>query len=160
LRQFESNRQLSHTLHLEDSAKIMMKDAELDGEAELIEINPDSTIASDLMVIWHNKHQAEICICLNEGSRHPNLSLVGLVSGKSIAMLEWSLVVSTTPYTEYCGSYLKSWMDPGSYFLEVLIIHCKRFGTTALEKLETNYNDDVEKIGIEERLALTTFMSV
>jgi len=32
----------------------------------------------------------------------------------------------------HCGSYKKSWVLPGMYFLEVLIIHCNDFGVNAL----------------------------
>ncbi len=106
-----------------------------------IEINPDSTISSDIFGIWHNQNLAQVCVRLKEGSRCPHPSLVGRLYGKSITMLEWSQIAPAgSLFTEYCGSYANAWLDPGTYFLEILIIHCNGFGTTALEVIRADPN--------------------
>lgn len=74
---------------------------------------------------------------LKEGSRCPHPSLVGRLSGPLLTVLEWSQVLSQDKQdqsTVYCGSYKNSWLLPGVYFLEVLIIHCNGFGVTAFER--------------------------
>jgi hypothetical protein len=65
-----------------------------------------------------------------------------------------------TTFTEYCGSYKHSWLDPRIYFLEVIIIHYNGFGTTALDRLEMNPNVDEKKLKLESGLHLTLHMSM
>jgi hypothetical protein len=128
-------RQLLSVLSFKDPATIIMKDAHLDSGSPSIGINPHSTISSDVVDIWHNQRRSKVCLRLKEGARCPNPSLVGQLSGKSIATLEWYQVpLVDYPITEYCGSYKHSWLDPRIYFLEIIIIHCNGFRTTALDR--------------------------
>ena len=112
-----------------------------------LSINPDSVISSDAVSIWHNVTSSSICIRLKRGSRCPRPSLVGRLSGKSVAMLEWSTVKQlNSSDTFHCGSYSNAWIDRGIYFVELMIIHCNGFGVMALDDdvhwedwLEYNY---------------------
>lgn len=138
----QHRRKLFSLIRFRDPATTAMKNSQLYADLapfiEPVEINPDSTISSDLYAIWHNQNLANVCLRLKVGSRCSHPSLIGRLHGKSIAMLEWSLASSTdSPFIEYCGSYANAWLDPGTYFLEILIIHCNGFGTTALETIKT-----------------------
>eukprot|EP00804_Cyclotella_cryptica_P021995 CCRYP_000927-RA/>CCRYP_000927-RA protein AED:0.04 eAED:0.04 QI:155/1/1/1/1/1/3/380/537 len=134
-------RKLLSLIQFNDPVTSVMKNSHPDAFIAPVEINPDSTISSDLFGIWHNQNLAEVCVRLKEGSRCPHPSLVGRLYGNSITMLEWSQVAPEgSPYTEYCGSYANAWLDPGTYFLEILIIHCNGFGTTALETIRADPN--------------------
>jgi hypothetical protein len=115
---------------------------------EPIDINPNSTVASDILTLWHNPKRCEVCIHLRGGARCPRPSLVGRLSGESIAMLQWTESIPTASNnsnttgntTMYCGSYTNSWLSPGIYFLELIIIHCRDFGMQTLNKIRsTNY---------------------
>ena len=69
---------------------------------------------------------------------------MGRLPGPMLAVLDWNQEVtapsspqnnnhqSTTEIT-YCGSYNNSWLHPGSYLIEVIIVHCNDFGVTALK---------------------------
>jgi len=57
-----------------------------------------------------------------------------------LAVLEWNEEVSSRSTIVYCGSYKNSWLPPSEYFLEVIVIHCKDFGVTAL-KSESNMDE-------------------
>ena len=104
-------------------------------------INPDSVIASDVLSIWHNVTSSSICVRLKSGSRCPRPSLVGRLSGKTVAMLEWSMVKQfNSSDTVHCGSYSNAWIDRGIYFVELLIIHCNGFGVMALDD-DVNWED-------------------
>ncbi len=102
-------------------------------ETILIDMNPKSTIASDISEIRHYPSTKSICLHLQSGSRCPMPDLLGRLSGSSIAMLEW---VQNHPDnnqafdggTVFCGSYANAWLMGGIYFLEILIIHCNGFG--------------------------------
>ena len=115
-----------------------------------LSINPDSVISSDVVSIWHNVTSSSICIRLKRGSRCPRPSLVGRLSGKSVAMLEWSTVKQlNSSDTVHCGSYSNAWIDRGIYFVELMIIHCNGFGVMALDDdarwedwLEYNFTDE------------------
>jgi hypothetical protein len=114
-------------------------------EHEIVRVptNPNSTVATDISAIFHYEHQEEVCIRLKAGSRCPHPSLVGRLSGQTIAMLNWRKADSAvTNGTSYCGSYAGSWLFPGIYFLEVIIIHCKGFGVTALDRILANPNEN------------------
>ena len=109
-------------------------------EVQKLAINPDSVIASDIISIWHNVTSSNICIRLRGGARCPRPSLVGRLSGKTIAMLEWSEVKQySSSDTMHCGSYSNAWIDSGIYFVELMIIHCNGFGVMALD--EMNWED-------------------
>ena len=109
-------------------------------EEKNIGINSNSTIAKDLSAVWHDIDQHSVCVRLREGSRCPHPSLVGRLSGPMLAMLEWSELLShdNSKTTVYCGSYKNSWLLPGVYFLEVIIIHCNGFGVTAFKQNNNN----------------------
>lgn len=120
---------------------------------EPIEINSNSTLTSDILALWHNPKKDEVCIHLRGGSRCPRPSLVGRLSGESIAMLRWTESIppsnsisdnnTADNATTYCGSYANSWLSPGIYFLEVIIIHCRDFGIQALNKIRsTNHTEN------------------
>jgi hypothetical protein len=115
-----------------------------------IEINPESTVSSDISSIWHNEDHSDICMQLNEGARCPRPSLVGRLSGEAIAILEWRVAHNPTleiqTGTVYCGSYEKYWLDPGIYFIEVIIIHCHGFGIQALDTIMSNPDHTVEDL--------------
>jgi hypothetical protein len=98
-----------------------------------ININPESTIASDISKIWHNPSTKSICIHLRSGSRCPAPDPLGRLSGTSIAMLKWAQKQSNHEQevgdgTVFCGSYTNAWLTGGIYFLEILIIHCNGLG--------------------------------
>ncbi|KAL7519099.1 hypothetical protein ACHAWX_003896 [Stephanocyclus meneghinianus] len=119
-----------------------------------VETNQSCTIASDISAIWHSPSDSSVCVSLLEGSRCPHPSLIGRLSGPSIAMLEWSMDTSPQDHgaeggTVYCGSYQDEWILEGTYFLEIVIIHCNGFGVTALERLKSkpdlNISDSFEQ---------------
>jgi hypothetical protein len=77
--------------------------------------------------------------------------LVGrLSSGKAIAILEWRMARNPTldiqNGTVYCGSYKNSWLDPGIYFIEVIILHCNGFGMKALDVIMSNPEHTAEDL--------------
>jgi hypothetical protein len=128
---------------------VAYKQPELTDPREPIEINTNSTVTPDILALWHNPGKGEVCIHLREDARCPRPSLVGRLSGQSIAMLQWT--ESTPPAnssttgnsTMYCGSYTNSWLSSGLYFLELIIIHCHDFGMQALNKIRsTNYTEN------------------
>eukprot|EP00804_Cyclotella_cryptica_P013958 CCRYP_002472-RA/>CCRYP_002472-RA protein AED:0.02 eAED:0.02 QI:20/1/1/1/1/1/2/566/489 len=144
--------QLSSVHHFKEPVSILTKNVQVDGALapfiHPIEINPDSSISSDILDIWHDQDLGAVCVRLKSGSRCPHPSLIGRLYGSSIAMLEWSQVApSGSPFTEHCGSYANRWLDPGSYFLEILIIHCNGFGTTALAKSRSDPTHDGRSVG-------------
>eukprot|EP00804_Cyclotella_cryptica_P024575 CCRYP_020214-RA/>CCRYP_020214-RA protein AED:0.07 eAED:0.07 QI:10/1/1/1/1/1/3/306/548 len=144
-------RQLSAVPHFQEPVKILSKNSKLVGDLapfiEPVEINPDSSISSDILGIWNNQKLGAVCVRLKAHSRCPHPSLIGRLYGKSIVMLEWSQVAPAgSRFTEYCGSYANRWLDPGSYFLEILIIHCNGFGTTALAKSRSERNHNGRRV--------------
>ena len=110
------------------------------GRIESIQINPNSTVSSDLQAIWHNPDEAKVCVRFKPEARCPHPSLVGRISGQSVIKLQWSQVAPVdNSFTEYCGSYAHSWIDPGRFFLDIIIIHCNGFGITALERIQSQH---------------------
>ena len=124
------------------------------GKIESIQINPNSTVSPDLQTIWHNPDEAKVCVRFKPEARCPHPSLVGRISGQSVAMLQWSqAALIESESTEYCGSYANSWIEPGIYFLEIIIIHCNGFGITALERIQSQrLHPDQNGSSIEEWL--------
>ena len=107
---------------------------------EPIEINPYSTVASDIQEIWHDRQQSKVCIQFKPEARCPHPSLVGRLSGKSIALLQWNVVEpSNDSTTSHCGSYNDAWLEGGLYFLEVIILHCNGFGLTKLDGIQSGH---------------------
>eukprot|EP00804_Cyclotella_cryptica_P004481 CCRYP_017635-RB/>CCRYP_017635-RB protein AED:0.04 eAED:0.04 QI:218/1/1/1/0.5/0.33/3/800/389 len=102
-----------------------------DPVVKYLDINSNSTISSDITAIWHNRETARVCVRFREEARCPHPSLVGRLSGKSVVMLKWAQVHVETLY---CGSYSNAWIDPGVYFLEIILIHCRDFGPLSLER--------------------------
>lgn len=124
-----------------DPATTIIKDTHAGTKAGYvpIDLNPNSTIFADIEWILHNPTLTNgVCIRFKHKSRCPHPSLVGRLYGKSITMLDWKKVHSIDGYTAYCGSYEHSWLDSGTYFLEILIIHCNGFGPTSLDKIRSN----------------------
>ena len=72
--------------------------------------------------------------------------MVGRLSGQSIAMLDWSAMTHDTNGTAFCGSYADSWLSAGSYFIEVIVIHCNGFGLTALDAILSDVNHTEEDL--------------
>ena len=56
---------------------------------EEIAINPNSTVAKDISLIWHNQRDNTICLRWRSGARCPYPSLIGRLSGPALAILEW-----------------------------------------------------------------------
>lgn len=72
--------------------------------------------------------------------------MVGRLSGQSIAMLDWSEMTHDTNGTAFCGSYADSWLSAGTYFIEVIVIHCNGFGLTALDAILSDANHTEEDL--------------
>ena len=117
-----------------------------------LEINPESTISNDIVDIWHDAASSDICIRLREGARCPHPSLVGRLSGKTVVMLNWSLIQDDSLDTTYCGSYSDAWVDAGLYFVELIIMHCNNFGVLALQRKDVNWDDWLSYNYIDESL--------
>lgn len=123
---------------------------------DAVDINPNSTVFSDVLAILHNHNRAEVCVHFKQGSRCPHPSLVGRLSGKTVAMLKWSQsnfqtvfhkgVNITDSSTTYCGSYADEWLTVGTYFLEIIIINCNGFGVTTLDRILSNPNHTMTEI--------------
>mmetsp|Transcript_31203 Transcript_31203/g.67452 ORF Transcript_31203/g.67452 Transcript_31203/m.67452 type:complete len:531 (+) Transcript_31203:93-1685(+) len=109
-----------------------------------IAINSNSSIASDVTAIWHNRRNSAVCLRWNITARCPHPSLVGRLSGQALSVLEWDQKEISPMHSinsqlqdesiVYCGSYKDSWLLQGTYFLEVLIIHCNGFGSDLLKR--------------------------
>ena len=71
-----------------------------------ITINSNSTIASDVMEIWHDRQISAVCVHLKNGARCSNPGFRGRLSGPALAILEWKekLLKTTSDGTTYCGS--------------------------------------------------------
>jgi hypothetical protein len=103
---------------------------------DVIALNPNSTVANDISSIWHNHRDNAICLQWSTSARCPHPSLVGRLSGPGLAVLEWQLHQSQDDESiVYCGSYKNSWLLPGTYFVELTIIHCNDFGVGAMKRL-------------------------
>lgn len=109
-----------------------------EGSTEL-PIEKNSTIASDIIKIWHDMSSKAICVALNQDARCPNPALRGRLSGPSLAILEWKKRKPPTSATEgtetvLCGSYGHNWLDAGEYFVEIIIMYCNDFGVNAPQR--------------------------
>lgn len=103
-------------------------------------MDKNSTIASDIGKIWHDPDSMTICVSLKQTARCPHPALLGRLSGPALAILEWKevrlfpIVDSDDIGTVLCGGYGHYWLDPGDYFVEIIILHCKDFGVSALQR--------------------------
>ncbi|CAJ1943661.1 unnamed protein product [Cylindrotheca closterium] len=98
--------------------------------------NSNSTVASDVFVIWHDPENQSICVSLAENSRCPHPAFLGRLSGPSLALLEWKEESTGESSSEFvhCGSYNKQWLEPGTYFLDIIILFCNDFGINAVTR--------------------------
>lgn len=116
---------------------------------EPIPINPNSTMASDIIKIWHDPNIAAICIRLDENAQCPYPTFQGRLSGPSLAILEnWESIEITdkgslSAATVHCGSYKDSWMIPDeNYFVEVVALYCNDFGVAALKRRNNSHQSE------------------
>eukprot|EP00526_Cylindrotheca_closterium_P009839 CAMPEP_0113638190 /NCGR_PEP_ID=MMETSP0017_2-20120614/19997_1 /TAXON_ID=2856 /ORGANISM="Cylindrotheca closterium" /LENGTH=417 /DNA_ID=CAMNT_0000549267 /DNA_START=502 /DNA_END=1751 /DNA_ORIENTATION=+ /assembly_acc=CAM_ASM_000147 len=98
--------------------------------------NENSTIATDIIRIWHDPHGRSVCVHLKEHARCPHPSLLGRLSGPALAILDWKEMETTsTTGTVLCGNYGNKWLDAGEYFVEIIILYCEDFGVGALGRM-------------------------
>lgn len=103
--------------------------------SENIPINSNSTIASDIAKIWHDPNDAAICIELKQNARCPHPAFRGRLSGPTLVILEWNEREDADgDGTVVCGSYKDGWLNPGKYFLDVIVLFCHNFGLHSLKK--------------------------
>ena len=138
--ELRGHRQLSLHQYI-DPATTVVKDTHKDsnsGYAPIV-LNPKSTIFQDIEWIVHDPTLTNgVCVRFKQKARCPHPSLVGRLYGTSVTMLEWHQRHSIEDSHEQCGSYENSWLDSGTYFVEILVIHCNGFGPTSLEKTQSN----------------------
>ena len=105
-------------------------------ESLKIPINPNSTIANDIVKIWHNPEEGSICVHLKQDARCPYPALIGRLSGPALAMLDWDSQNSeSNAGTVHCGEYSNKWLDAEDFFVEILILYCEDFGVGALKRV-------------------------
>ena len=119
-------------------------------ELHFLPIDGNSTIASDIVKIWHEPDSMAICVALKQNARCPHPAFLGRLSGPALAILEWTErpIDDADSGTVYCGGYSHNWLDAGHYFVEIIILHCKDFGVTALKRT----NDLTEWLEAEHTL--------
>jgi hypothetical protein len=83
-----------------------------------IGINPSSTIAADVLGIWHDPQQASIIVTTNITGRCPDPVLRGRLSGPALTIIEWERKDRTTLVGKYHVPKL------GTYFVEIIVLLC------------------------------------
>lgn len=103
-----------------------------------LELNPKSTIHNEIKAITHDSVQRTVVIDLHESRRCENPTFLVRLSGRSLYLLDL-IQHDHSPLTiravkEYFyprpSSYIFSYpllIDPGEYFLEVLVLYCTTF---------------------------------
>eukprot|EP00980_Cylindrotheca_fusiformis_P022405 scaffold9278_cov170-Cylindrotheca_fusiformis.AAC.6 len=98
-------------------------------------INPNSTMAADILDIRHDPNEGAICIHLSPTAQCPYPTWQGRLSGPSLAILEWQVQKEQEKEgVVHCGSYNEAWLPAGEYFVEVIVLYCNDFGVGALER--------------------------
>lgn len=99
-------------------------------------VDGNSTIVADLSKIWHDPEKGSICVELRENARCPHPALLGRLSGPALAILDWNEQHTEERMgTVLCGDYSNKWLDPGDYFVEIIVLFCEDFGVGAIERI-------------------------
>ncbi|CAJ1962048.1 unnamed protein product [Cylindrotheca closterium] len=105
-----------------------------------IPTNPNSTVDTDIVRIWHDPYSGSVCIHLKEDARCPHPALLGRLSGPALAILDWKEleIDGAVAGTMLCGSYSNKWLDAGEYFLEIIVLYCEDFGVGTIGRIHDN----------------------
>jgi len=98
-------------------------------QLSFLEVNPNSTVAEDIVRIVHDPHQRQIHIHLKLESRYcKRPQLVGRLSGPSVTKLSWENELRIKQFQgEEVEVLTGTYRVPraGKYFLEIIVIFCE-----------------------------------
>jgi len=92
-------------------------------KAILLDINPDSTIATDIVNIVHLPNECKIVINLKRQRRCTHLQLIGRLSGLALTKITWGKVFEDNNQEFLVGNYIVP--VPGLYYIEIIVNMCK-----------------------------------
>ncbi len=107
-------------------------------EEDFLTINPDTTVASDIISIAHRRNEAKIIVTFKKFRKCNHPQLIGRLSGRSLSKLTWEEVEENDDSTILVGYY--DVPRAGKYFIEIIVTMC--------EKLK--YDTDFSSICLEE----------
>lgn len=101
---------------------------EKEKQISFLEVNPNSTVADDIVRIVHDPHQQQIHIHLTESRYCKRPQLVGRLSGPSVTKLSWEKELHKKQFQGeevevLTGTYRAP--QAGKYFLEIIVIFCE-----------------------------------
>jgi hypothetical protein len=99
-----------------------------DESMAVLKMNPESTIASDVLGGWHNPKEETIIIEFNRTGRCPKPVLRGRLSGPALGMVEWKYLSGNKAVTTVQGKYQVPFS--GTYYLEIIAILCTGWNRT------------------------------
>mgnify|MGYP000417147745 CR=1 FL=1 len=98
--------------------------------SNLLSLNPECTMAQDILSVRHLPELGQIEIILRENSKCPHPHLMGRLSGPALVMMKFSTTntstSSSTTTTTVVGSYTPVPLA-GRYFLEIIVVMCHDF---------------------------------
>lgn len=95
---------------------------------DVIPINPQCQLSSDIVTIKHDTASRLLDIVYHPERRCSNPSLILRLSGPSLYKLDYVEMVTDTQRYQY-----PPMLDPGTYFLEAVVIFCQEYDADRLE---------------------------
>jgi len=106
---------------------------------ERVEINPNSTLADDILSIEHSSDEAAIYVKIRSDGRCAHPHLRARLSGPALAVVEWDTTVDGNTTNIMRGTY--SVPSTGSYYFEIIAVFCYDFLRNAgVEPWENNFD--------------------
>lgn len=122
----------------------------------MIEINPNSTIANDIIEITHDHTPQSIMVHLKPTQQRQcqQPQLIGRLSGPFISKLKWTnqlqrTVSSNGEETDVLMGYYDV-PEPGQYFLEIIVLMCIEFTTDSFFQDKCLEDPDHHRVTGEE----------
>jgi hypothetical protein len=111
----------------------------IDVEGKEINIDESSTMAQDIVRIWHDASMSSVKLELKQNANCSNPYLRGRLSGPSLSILEWEKPTQTNNGTTLVTGRYHSMIN-GTHFLEIIVLFCNDF----------EFNTDFTKICLED----------
>jgi hypothetical protein len=116
----------NETFETKLDASTFAEEESSDESIAVLNMNPESTIASDVLGGWHNPKEGSIIIEFNRTGRCPRPVLRGRLSGPALGMLEWKYLSGNS--TTVQGKYQVPFS--GTYYLEIIVMLCHGWNRT------------------------------
>jgi hypothetical protein len=116
----------NETFETKLDASTFTEEESSDESIAVLNMNPESTIASDVLGGWHNPKEGSIIIEFNRTGRCPRPVLRGRLSGPALGMVEWKYLSGNS--TTVQGKYQVPFS--GTYYLEIIVMLCHGWNRT------------------------------